>query len=184
MYFVECCKRKPKFNTKQQLYFNNSIKKWIVDNIGHEVDYRVMNTSMINAVTPADPEHFITFENDITLNLALPSSSNVKVKLMRNYILLLRTAPYYRNPNKPEEGDWHPFKRENDDPIKQMIYKFTGDAVYNYSNGSKFLRSMTNFTSQSIVSANSSVYYGSQKFKSQYIQNQIFSLTQHHHSNI
>ena len=69
MFFVECWKRKPKFTTKQQLYFNNSIKKWIIDNIGHEVDYKVMNKTVTNAITPADPDnHFITFENDITLN--------------------------------------------------------------------------------------------------------------------
>ena len=167
MFFVECCKRKPKFTTKQQKYFNNSIKKWIVDNIGHEVDYKVMNKTMINAVTPADTDnHFITFENDIELNFSLPSSSGVKVKLMRNYILLGRTVPFDDN---REERDWFPFTDNNGDNMKKMIYKFNGDAVYNYSNNWSFLRSMTAFESQSIVSANSSVYYGSQEFKSQYI---------------
>ena len=167
MFFVECCKRKPKFTAKQQKYFNNSIKKWIVDNIGHEVDYRVMNNTVINAVTPADTDnHFITFENDITLNFSLPNSSDVKVKLSRNYILLGRTVPY---DNKREERDWYPFTDNNGDNMKKMIYKFNGDAVYNYSNNWSFLRSMTAFESQSIVSANSSVYYGSQEFKSQYI---------------
>ena len=167
MFFVECCKRKPKFTAKQQKYFNNSIKKWIVDNIGHEVDYKVMNKTMINAVTPTDTDnHFITFENDIELNFTLPSSSDVKVKLSRNYILLGRTVPY---DNKREERDWFPFTDNNGDNMKKMIYKFNGDAVYNYSNNWSFLRSMTAFESQSIVSANSSVYYGSQEFKSQYI---------------
>lgn len=167
MFFVECCKRKPKFTTKQQTYFNNSIKKWIVDNIGHEVDYKVINKTMINAVTPADPDnHFITFENDIELNFTLPSSSDVKVKLSRNYILLGRTVPFDDN---REERDWFPFTDNNGDNMKKMIYKFNGDAVYNYSNNWSFLRSMTAFESQSIVSANSSVYYGSQEFKSQYI---------------
>ena len=169
VFFVECCKRKPKFTTKQQLYFNNSIKKWIVDNIGHKVDYRVMNASIINAVTPADPEHFITFEKDIEFIFPLPKTNNVRVKLLRNYVLLLRTFPYYNNTNKPEDGDWFTFQNAHGDHIKQMIYKFTGDSVYNYSGGKKFLRSLTTFESQSIVSSNSSVYYGSQKLKSQYI---------------
>lgn len=167
MFFVECCKRKPKFTAKQQKYFNNSIKKWIVDNIGHEVDYKVMNKTMINAVTAADTDnHFITFENDIELNFSLPSNSGVKVKLMRNYILLGRTVPFDDN---REERDWFPFTDNNGDNMKKMIYKFNGDAVYNYSNNWSFLRSMTAFESQSIVSANSSVYYGSKELKSQYI---------------
>ena len=154
VFFVECCKRKPKFTVKQQLYFDNSIKKWIVDNIGHEVDYRVMNASMINAVTPADPEHFITFEKDITLNIALPRSNDVKVKLLRNYVALERIHKYM----------WTSW----DSRPNTMIYKFTGDSVENYSTG-KWRRSVTNFTSQSIISTDSNVYYGSQKFKSQYI---------------
>lgn len=167
VFFVECCKRKPKFTSKQQMYFNNSIKKWMVDNIGHEVDYRVMNKTVINAVTPADQDnHFITFENDIELNFSLPNSSNVRVKLLRNYILLGRTLPF---DNKREKYDWYSFEDQNGDPMKKMIYKFNGDAVYNYSNGWEFLGSITAFTSQSVVSANSSVYYGSQEFKSQYI---------------
>ena len=154
VFFVECSKRKPKFTVKQQLYFDNSIKKWIIDNIGHEVDYRVMNASMINAVTPADPEHFITFEKDITLNIALPRSNDVKVKLLRNYVALERIHKYM----------WTSW----DSRPNTMIYKFTGDSVENYSTG-KWRRSVTNFTSQSIISTDSNVYYGSQKFKSQYI---------------
>ena len=167
MFFVECCKRKPKFSAKQQTYFNNSIKKWMVDNIGHEVDYRVMNKTVINAVTPADTDnHFITFENDIDLNFPLPNSSNVRVKLLRNYILLGRTVPF---DNTIEKYDWYSFKDPNGNLTKKMIYRFTGDAVYNYSQNWKFLGSMTAFESQSIVSVNSSVYYGSNEFKSQYI---------------
>ena len=164
VFFVECCKRKPKFTVKQQLYFDNSIKKWIIDNIGHEVDYRVMNASMINAVTPADPEHFITFENDITLNIALPRSNDVKVKLLRNYVALIRI-------NKYMWTSW-------DSRPNTMIYKFTGDSVENYSTG-KWQRSVTNFTSQSIISTDSNVYYGSQKFKSQYIsKSDLFANTE------
>ena len=155
VFFVECCKRKPKLRDYQQIEFDASIKKWIVDNVGHEVDYKITNKNMINAVTPADTDnHFITFENDITLNFALPRSSNAKVKLLRNYIALERMPKYLL-------GLWH--ERPN-----KMIYKFTGDSVYNYSTG-KWPSSVTNFTSQSIISQNSNVYYGSQEFKSQYI---------------
>lgn len=158
IFFVECCKRKPKFTTRQQTRFNESIKKWIVDNIGHEVDYKIMNKTVTNAVTPADPDnHFITFEDDIPLNFILPSGSNIRVKLSRNYILL--------------KGSWlwTPATDEFGDMWKRMIYKFNGDAVLNYSSPNKWRGSMTTFTSQSIVSANSSVYYGSNEFKSQYI---------------
>lgn len=155
VFFVECCKRKPKFRKQQQIVFDNSIRQWIVDKIGHEVDYKIINENMINAVTPADTDnHFITFENDITLNFALPRSSNAKVKLLRNYIALERMPKYLL-------GLW--YERPN-----KMIYKFTGDSVYNYSTG-KWPSSLTNFTSQSIISTDSNVYYGSQKFKSQYI---------------
>ena len=155
VFFVECCKRKPKFRKQQQIVFDNSIRRWIVDKIGHEVDYKIINENMINAITPAESnKHFITFENDITLNFALPRSSNAKVKLLRNYIALERMPKYLF-------GLWH--ERPN-----KMIYKFTGDSVYNYSTG-KWPSSLTNFTSQSIISTDSNVYYGSQKFKSQYI---------------
>lgn len=160
VFFVECCKRKPKFTAEQQKYFNNSIKRWIVDNIGHEVDYKVMNKTMINAVTPVDPDnHFITFENDLNFNFSLPSSTDVKVKLLRNYILLANGRGYVSWSNVLENGDH----------IKKMIYKFTGDSVQNYSDLLDWRKSLTNFTSQSIISPNSSVYYGSQEFKSQYI---------------
>ena len=158
MFFVECCKRKPKFYPSQQTRFNQAIKKWIVDNIGHEVDYRVMNKTVINAVTPVDPDnHFITFEDDISFNFTLPSSSNVRVKLSRNYILLKGSWP------------WVPVTDEFDDILKKMIFKFNRDSVYHYSSETKWRGSLTNFQSQSIVSANSSVYYGSNEFKSQYI---------------
>ena len=155
VFFVECCKRKPKFRKHQQIVFDNSIRRWIVDKIGHEVDYKIINENMINAITPAESDkHFITFENDISLNLALPRSSNVKVKLLRNYIALERMPEYM----------WtHWYERPN-----KMIYKFTGDSVENYSTG-EWPSSVTNFTSQSIISTDSSVYYGSQEFKSQYI---------------
>ena len=177
VFFVECCKRKPKFTLGQQKYFNNSIKRWIINNIGHEVDYKVMNKTVTNAVTPADPDnHFITFENDIELNFKLPSSSDVKVKLSRNYILLGRTLPF---DNNREEYDWHSIDPHNDGYMKSMIYKFTGVSVHNYSNGWKFLNSMTDFESQSIVSINSSVYYGTKKFKSQYISKEdLFANTE------
>lgn len=155
VFFVECSKRKPKFRNRQQIVFDNSIRRWIVDKIGHEVDYKIINENMINAITPAESDkHFITFENDITLNFALPRSSNAKVKLLRNYIALERKPEYKRD-------QW--YERPN-----KMIYKFTGDSVENYSTG-KWPSSVTNFTSQSITSTDSNVYYGSQKFKSQYI---------------
>ena len=160
VFFVECCKRKPKFTEDQQTLFNESIKKWIVDNIGHEIDYKVMNKTMINAVTPVDPDnHFITFENDLNFNFSLPSSTDVKVKLLRNYILLANGRGHVSWRNVLENGD----------NIKKMIYKFTGDSVQNYSDPVDWRKSLTNFTSQSIISPNSSVYYGSQEFKSQYI---------------
>lgn len=169
VFFVECCKRKPKFTEDQQTLFNESIKKWIVDNIGHEVDYKVMNKTMINAVTPVDPDnHFITFENDLNFNFSLPSSTDVKVKLLRNYILLANGRGYVSWSNVLENGDH----------IKKMIYKFTGDSVQNYSDLLDWRKSLTNFTSQSIISPNSSVYYGSQEFKSQYIsKSDIFANT-------
>lgn len=155
VFFVECCKRKPKFRPNQQKAFDKSLREWIVNNIGHKVDYKLINENMINAITPAESDkHFITFENDITLNLALPSSSNVKVKLLRNYITLLRN-PEYIGPY------WKEFP-------KKMIYKFNGDSVYGYSTG-EWQLSITDFTSQSIISTDSNVYYGSQEFKSQYI---------------
>ena len=155
VFFVECCKRKPKFRQSQQTAFDKSLRKWIVDNIGHEVDYKLYNANMINAITPAESnKHFITFEKDITLNLALPISSNVKVKLLRNYVALLRNPEYIGS-------YWKEFQ-------KKMIYKFNGDAVYGYTSG-EWWGSITNFTSQSIISQNSNVYYGSQEFKSQYI---------------
>ena len=160
VFFVECCKRKPKFTEEQQALFNKSIKKWIVDNIGHEVDYKVMNKTMINAVTPVDPDnHFITFENDLNFNFSLPSSTDVKVKLLRNYIFLANGRGYVSWSNVLENGD----------NIKKMIYKFTGDSVQNYSDLLDWRKSLTNFTSQSIISPNSSVYYGNNEFKSQYI---------------
>lgn len=161
LFFVECCKRKAKLRDFQQIIFNESIKRWIVDNIGHDVDYKIMNESVINAVTPADTDnHFITFEEDISLSFALPSSSNVKVKLLRNYVAL----HYGRANVSNSKFNW--FFRLN-----KMIYKFTGpygESVLNYNVGWE-KTSVTDFTSQSIVSANSSVYYGSNEFKSQYI---------------
>ena len=166
LFFVECYKRKPKFTTAQQTIFNKSIKKWIVDNIGHEIDYKIMNESVTNAVTPADPDnHFITFENDIAINLPLPSSSDVKVKLMRNYVLLYPIRNYGYN---EDAYSWKEDYDEFGDKSKRMIYKFNGDSVYGYSTGG-WPGSTTAFTSQSIVSANSSVYYGNNEFKSQYI---------------
>ena len=166
VFFVECCKRKPKFKAKQQTIFDKSIKKWIVDNIGHEVDYKIMNKSVTNAVTPVDPDnHFITFENDISINLPLPSSSNVRVKLVRNYIMLHAQRGTYRD---EDDYSWKDVYDEFGDKSKRMIYKFNGDSVYGYSSGG-WPTSTTTFESQSIVSANSSVYYGSQEFKSQYI---------------
>lgn len=166
LFFVECCKRKPKFTAVQQTIFNKSIKKWIVDNIGHEVDYKIMNKAVTNAVTPADPDnHFITFENDIAINILLPSTSNVKVKLMRNFIMLQPQR------NLSHTGDAYSWREVHDkfgDKSKRMIYKFNGDSVYGYSQGG-WPSSTTTFTSQSIVSTNSSVYYGSKELKSQYI---------------
>ena len=168
IFFVECYKRKPKFTAEQQAIFNASIKKWIVDNIGHEVDYKIMNESVTNAVTPADPDnHFITFENDISINLPLPSSSDIKVKLMRNFIML-HPQRTYGEPNAVYKYMWKEVHDEFGDKSKRMIYKFNGDSVYGYSSGG-WPTSTTTFTSQSIVSTNSSVYYGSQEFKSQYI---------------
>ena len=165
LFFVECCKRKPKFTTFQQTIFNQSIKKWIVDNIGHEVDYKIMNKGVTNAVTPADPDnHFITFENDISIKLPLPSSSNVRVKLARNFIMLHAKRTY----GGEYDYFWQEDYDEFGDKSKRMIYKFNGDSVYGYSSGG-WPKSTTTFTSQSIVSTNSSVYYGSQEFKSQYI---------------
>ena len=162
MFFVECCKRKPKFTEKQQAIFNQAIKKWIVDNIGHEVDYKVMNKTMINAVSPVDKDnHFITFEDDIPLNFVLPSGSNIRVKLSRNYIFLERVFG--------RVSSWLPLTDEFGGILKKMIFKFTGDSIKNYSSETKWRSNLTNFTSQSIISINSSVYYGSQEFKSQYI---------------
>ena len=159
IFFVECCKRKPKFRSFQQRDFNKVVEQWMVDNIGHKVDYKVMNESAINAITPTDPDnHFITFENDISINLPLPSSSNVRVKLMRNYMGLVYDGYYSR-------AEWVIWIH------KKMIYKFTGpngESIDNYG-GYWWETSVTDFASQSIVSANSSVYYGSQEFKSQYI---------------
>lgn len=162
IFFVECYKRKPKFTEEQQTLFNESIKKWIVDNIGHEVDYKVMNKTMINAVTPVDQDnHFITFEDDIHINFVLPSSSDVKVKLLRNYILLANGRHYIT---------WSPVTDRLGGMLKKVIYKFTGDSVQNYSDKhGRWLGSLTTFESKSIVSANSSVYYGNNEFKSQYI---------------
>ena len=168
LFFVECCKRKPKFKTEQQTIFNESIRRWIVDNIGHEVDYKIMNKGVINAVTPVDSDnHFITFENDIEINFALPSSSNVKVKLMRNYIML-HPQRTYGSPQEHYKYIWQEVYDDFGDKSKRMIYKFNGDSVDGYSSGG-WPRSTTTFTSQSIISQNSSVYYGSQEFKSQYI---------------
>lgn len=163
VFFVECCKRKPKFRENQQATFNQAIKKWIVDNIGHEVDYKVMNKTMINAISPVDTDnHFITFEDDIPLNFVLPSGSNIRVKLSRNYIFLERVFG--------SVSSWVPLTDEFGDKLKKMIFKFTGDSIYNYSaQDDKWRGSLTNFTSQSIISQNSSVYYGSKEFKSQYI---------------
>lgn len=162
IFFVECCKRKPKFRQSQQAIFNQSIKKWIVDNVGHEVDYKVMNKTMINAVSPVDKDnHFITFENDIPLNFVLPSGINIRVKLKRNYILLERVFG--------RVSGWLPLTDNNGDILKKMIFKFTGDSIKNYSSKTKWRGNLTNFESQSIISSNSSVYYGSQEFKSQYI---------------
>lgn len=166
IFFVECYKRKPKFKAKQQTIFDKSIRRWIVDNIGHEVDYKIMNESVTNAVTPVDPgNHFITFENDISINLPLPSSSNVRVKLVRNYIMLHAQRGTYRD---EDDYSWKDVYDEFGDKSKRMIYKFNGDSVYGYSSGG-WPTSTTTFESQSIVSANSSVYYGSNEFKSQYI---------------
>ena len=168
LFFVECCKRKPKFTAVQQTIFNESIRRWIVDNIGHEVDYKIMNKTVTNAVTPVDPDnHFITFENDITINFPLPSSSNVRVKLSRNYIML-QPIGIYGSPQEHYKYLWLEAHDDFGDKSKRMIYKFTGDSVYGYSTG-KWPASTTTFESQSIVSSNSSVYYGSQEFKSQYI---------------
>lgn len=167
LFFVECYKRKPKFTTFQQTIFNKSIKKWIVDNIGHEVDYKIMNRTVTNAVTPADPDnHFITFENDIAINISLPNASNVRVKLMRNFIMLQpkRNISHHATDAYSWIEDYDKFG----DKSKRMIYKFNSDSVYGYSSGG-WTSSTTTFTSQSIISQNSSVYYGSQSFKSQYI---------------
>ena len=163
VFFVECCKRKPKFRENQQATFNQAIKKWIVDNIGHEVDYKIMNKKIINAISPVDTDnHFITFEDDIPLNFVLPSGSNIRVKLSRNYIFLERVFG--------SVSSWVPLTDESGDILKKMIYKFTGDSIYGYSSQhNKWRGSLTNFTSQSIISQNSSVYYGSKEFKSQYI---------------
>lgn len=175
LFFVECCKRKPKFATDQQIIFNRSIKKWIVDNIGHEVDYKIMNKAVTNAVTPVDLDnHFITFENDIEINFALPNSSNVKVKLARNFIMLQAAR---ETPNADVAYSWQESYDEFGDKSKRIIYKFTGDSVYGYSTGG-WLSSTTTFTSQSVVSSNSSVYYGSNEFKSQCIsKTDIFANT-------
>lgn len=175
LFFVECYKRKPKFTEEQQTRFNNSIKKWIVDNIGHEVDYKIMNKGVINAVTPVDPDnHFITFENDIDINLSLPSSSNVRVKLVRNFIMLQPQREPFKD---AKDYTWRE-AYDNEDLSKRMIYKFNGDSVYGYSSGG-WPRSTTNFQSQSIISNNSSVYYGSKEFKSQYIsKSDIFANTE------
>ena len=161
IFFVECCKRKPKLRDYQQIEFDASIKKWIVDNVGHEVDYKIMNKNIINAISPADTDnHFITFEDDISFEFALPTSTNIRCKLLRNYVAL-----QYRN-FATNDRLMYWTVREN-----KMIYKFTGpngESVLNYRSGWE-KTSVTNFTSQSIVSTNSSVYYGSQEFKSQYI---------------
>lgn len=170
VFFVECCKHKAKFRTGQQKMFDNVIKDWIVNKIGHAVDYKVMNKNMINAVTPADRfNHFITFEDDISINLALPSSSNVKVKIMRNYILL-----QWRGKG------WSYVTDSDGNLVRNMIYKFSGNSVENYSKVDyRYLRSLTPFQSQSITSINSSVYYGSQEFKSQYIsKSDLFANTE------
>ena len=170
VFFVECCKHKAKFRTGQQKMFDNVIKDWIVNKIGHAVDYKVMNKNMINAVTPADRfNHFITFEDDISINLALPSSSNVKVKIMRNYILL-----QWRGKG------WSYVNDSDGNLVRNMIYKFSGNSVENYSKVDyRYLRSLTPFQSQSITSINSSVYYGSQEFKSQYIsKSDLFANTE------
>ena len=160
IFFVECCKRKPKLRDYQQIEFDSSIKKWIVDNVGHEVDYKIMNKNVINAISPADTDnHFITFEDDISFEFTLPISTNIRCKLLRNYVAL-----EYNNYAANDRLIYWTV-REN-----KMIYRFNGDSVYNYSSHYKWKRtSVTNFTSQSIISSNSSVYYGSQKFKSQYI---------------
>lgn len=170
VFFVECSKHKAKFRTGQQKMFDNAIKDWIVNKIGHSVDYKVMNKNMINAVTPADKfNHFITFEDDISINLALPSSSNVKVKIMRNYILL-----QWRGKG------WSYVTDSDGNLVRNMIYKFSGNSVENYSKVDyRYLRSLTPFQSQSITSINSSVYYGSQEFKSQYIsKSDLFANTE------
>lgn len=160
LFFVECCKRKPKLRDYQQIEFNESIKDWMVDNVGHEVEYKIINKNIINAVTPVDPDnHFITFEEDLSFNFTLPSINNLRVKLMRNFIAL-KYMNYKANSRLMK---W--LIRE-----KQMIYRFTGDSVYNYSSHDKWMKtSVTNFQSQSIISSNSSIYYGSKEFKSQYI---------------
>lgn len=168
LFFVECCKRKPKFTAVQQTIFNASIKKWIVDNIGHEVDYKIMNKTVTNAVTPVDTDnHFITFESDININFQLPNSNNVRVKLSRNYIML-QPIGIHGSPQEHYRYLWLEAHDDFGDKLKKMIYKFTGDSVYGYSNG-KWPSSITTFESQSIISQNSSVYYGSKEFKSQYI---------------
>lgn len=170
VFFVECSKHKAKFRTGQQKMFDNAIKDWMVEKIGHSVDYKVMNKNMINAVTPADRfNHFITFEDDISINLALPSSSNVKVKIMRNYILL-----QWRGKG------WSYVTDSDGNLVRNMIYKFSGNSVENYSKVDyRYLRSLTPFQSQSITSINSSVYYGSQEFKSQYIsKSDLFANTE------
>ena len=160
LFFVECCKRKPKFRDYQQIEFDSSIKKWIVDNVGHEVDYKIMNKNVINAISPADTyNHFITFEEDLSFKFTLPSINNLRCKLLRNYVAL-----EYNNYAANDHLIYWTV-REN-----KMIYRFNGDSVYNYSSHDKWKRtSVTNFTSQSIISTNSNVYYGSQEFKSQYI---------------
>ena len=175
LFFVECYKRKPKFTEEQQNRFNKSIKKWIVDNIGHEVDYKIMNKGVINAVTPVDPDnHFITFENDIAINLTLPSSSNVRVKLVRNFIMLHPQREAFKD---AADYTWRDVY-DHGDKSKRMIYKFNGDSVYGYSSGG-WPTSTTNFQSQSIISTNSSVYYGNKEFKSQYIsKSDLFANTE------
>ena len=169
-FFVECSKHKAKFRPSQQMMFNQTIKDWMTENIGHEVDYKVINKNMINAVTPADKfNHFITFEDDISLNFALPNSSDVKVKIMRNYILL-----------KWRGKGWSYVTDSDGNLVRNMIYKFSGNSVENYSKvDERYLRSLTPFQSQSITSINSSVYYGSQEFKSQYIsKSDLFANTE------
>ena len=70
----------------------------------------MIDKGVIKAVTPVDTDnHFITFENDIEINFALPISNDVKVKLMRNYIMLHPQATY---------GEPHP------------VYKYMWKEVY------------------------------------------------------